>query len=35
MITIDYKLLTVFDACYLLSNNEGHMDGDAKCLVLE
>jgi len=32
MLTIDYKQLTVFEAVYLLSNYDGYMDGDNKCL---
>ena len=35
MITIDYELLTVLEASYLLSNNNGYMDGDKKCVVLQ
>ena len=34
MLTINYELLTVQDAVFLLCNNEGYMDGDKGCLVL-
>jgi len=34
MLTIDYNILTVQDACYLLSNYNGYFDGDRKCLVV-
>ena len=34
MIMIDYSTLTVFDAVYLLSNNNGYFDGDKKCVVI-
>jgi len=34
MIEINNSIITVFEACYLLSNNKGYMDGDKKCLVI-
>jgi len=35
MLTISYKFITVFEACYLLKNFNGYLDGDKKCLVLK
>lgn len=32
--TIDYSLITVQDAVYLLCNNDGYCDGDKKCVVI-
>jgi hypothetical protein len=34
-ITIDYSLISIFDMLYLLSNNNGYLDGDAKCLIIK
>jgi hypothetical protein len=34
-ITIDYDKIKLIDALYLLTQNEGYMDGDKKCLVLQ
>ena len=34
MIEISWKNLTVFEMWYLLSNNEGYVDGDKKCVVI-
>ena len=34
MIEISYDLLTMGDIITLLSNYEGHLDGDKKCLIL-
>lgn len=34
MITINYDLLTLFDMVFLLSNYDGYLDGDKKCLTL-
>jgi hypothetical protein len=34
MLTIDNKLITVMDTIYLLSNYEGFLDGDEKCLKI-
>lgn len=34
MLTIDYKNITVIEACYLLSNHDGNLDADNKMLVL-
>ena len=35
MLNINYENLTVIEACYLLSNNNGYMDGDKKCITIE
>ena len=35
MLQVDYSLVTVQDAVYLLSNNNGYFDGDIRCLVIE
>jgi len=35
MLTINYDNITVIEACFLLSNNDGYMDGDKKCLVIK
>jgi hypothetical protein len=32
---ITYDLLTVMEAVYILSNNNGYMDADKKCMVIE
>ena len=33
-LTINYKLITVLDMVYLLSNYDGYLDGDGKCLKI-
>lgn len=35
MITIDYELLTLQEAVYLLSNYNGYIDADRQQLVIE
>jgi len=35
MLQVNYSLVTVQDAVYLLSNNNGYFDGDKKCLILD
>ena len=35
MITIDNNMITVFEACYLLKNFNGFMDGDKHCVVIK
>jgi len=34
MLQISYEYLTVMDMLYLLSNNDGYLDADKKCLVI-
>lgn len=33
-LTIDTDMLTVFEACYILKNFDGYMDGDRKQVVI-
>ena len=35
MLTIDYNTITVMDACFLLTNNNGYMDADKQCLIIK
>ena len=35
MLTIKNNMVTVLDAVYILSNNDGYMDGDKQCLVIK
>lgn len=35
MLQIDYNLVTVQDAIYLLSNYNGYMDADKQCLIIK
>ena len=35
MLQINYNIITVQDAVYLLSNNKGYMDADKQCLIVE
>jgi hypothetical protein len=35
MLTISYDYFTVFEACYILKNFSGYLDGDKKCLVIK
>jgi len=37
MFTISYKQfnLTLLDMVFLLSNNDGYIDGDKKCIVIK
>jgi len=34
MIEISWKNLTIFEMWYLLSNCEGYVDGDKKCVMI-
>jgi hypothetical protein len=35
MLEIQTNKITVFEVVYLLSNNDGFMDGDKKCLMIK
>ena len=34
-LSINNNLITTIEACYLLSNYNGYMDGDKKCLRIK
>ena len=34
MLEIKTDLITVLDMVYLLSNNDGYVDGDKSCLII-
>jgi hypothetical protein len=35
MLTINYNMVTVMETMYLLSNYDGYLDGDKKCLIIK
>ena len=34
VLQINYEMVTLFEAVYLLSNNKGYFDADLKCMVM-